>query len=60
LASRFRCHTAAVRPDYQKELLKHSADRQRMKADSFYAPIVALAVSLQGPASPRALSHLTI
>ena len=31
-----------------------------LKADGFYTPMVALTVSLQGPASPRVLSHLTI
>ena len=30
---------------------------ERLKPDSFYAPIVALAVSLQGPASAQVLSH---
>jgi hypothetical protein len=38
---------------------EHPANRCRLKVDSFYAPIVALAVSLQGPASPRVLSHHT-
>ncbi len=38
----------------------HPADGCRLKADSLYGPIVALAVSLQVPASPRVLSHFNM
>ena len=64
--SAFRCSSsrpAALVVRYDSRLVAHASTAGATlltKADSFYAPIIALAVSLHGPASLRVLSHLTM